>query len=398
MGAVACPPLASRQGHHEGERMAGKGWLGMDPVRAREVADALRGHAQTLDRAGSEVAATRLLLGAFWGGADAERFRRDSIRAQALLEACATDVRQMSRDLYAQVQEQVEVSAVDGGHGSGPLGPLSDTPETTGTDIPLDPGVDPLSPSEVPGSPWVPQGVTVDASGELTITTLYNEDHPGEGLLVIQDADGNVIRTVRLSGIDHYGGVAVHGDHVWVSGGGQVQLYSLSAIRASDDGDPVEPRDSFPVKGASTVTYHDGQLWTAQFDGDRSEHVYAYDVKPDGTVEQREVRVPLPFGDDLTVATTHPSQVLDGTKEMQGIAVNDRYIYLSSSEGRDSEHSVLTRIDRVTGERESVDVPSNMAEGIALRGDQLITTYESGAHKYADGREPRSTTTVRDLR
>jgi hypothetical protein len=308
----------------------------------------------------------------------------------------------MAQTLYEQVQEQVEVSAVGDGHGGDPGLPLGETTETPGHAIPLDPGVTPPTSTLFEqifgaGSPWVPQGLAVDAGGQLTFTTLYNEHDPGEGLLVIQGPDGTILTTVQLAGGDHYGGVAVHGDHVWVSGNGQVQLYSLSELQAADPGSTATARDAFPVEGSSTVTYHDGQLWTAQFDSDHTQQVYAYDVTRDGSIDERQVRVPLPFGDHVTVPVTQPDRVLDGTKEMQGIAVNDRYIYLSSSEDRDSTHSVLTRIDRVSGARESIDVPSNMAEGIALRGNDLITTYESGADKYSDGREPRSTTTVRHL-
>jgi hypothetical protein len=40
-----------------------------------------------------------------------------------------------------------------------------------------------------------------------------------------------------------------------------------------------------------------------------------------------------------------------------------------------------------------------MAEGIALQGNDLVQTHESGADQYAEnGRELRSTTTVRNVR
>ena len=116
------------------------------------------------------------------------------------------------------------------------------------------------------------------------------------------------------------------------------------------------------------MTYHDGQLWTAQFNGDGKTSIYTYDVGDDGSV------------------SAAPSSVMGGEQEMQGIAVNDDYVYVSQSEGRHADHSTLTRIDRVTGERESIEVPSNMAEGIALHGNQLVQTYESGAAQYAERR------------
>ncbi len=361
---------------------------GMREDRVRDIAARFKTQAQRLDEASSDVQqAVTTLRPPGWAGSDATAFQRRGTTLVHEVEAAAQGVRALAAELFAELQAQVETSAVSDGHGGGPADPLDGTSEQPGHDIPLDPDL-PLRPLDLlwqllgEDSPWTPQGLAVDAGGGLLMTTMYNAHDTGDGLLVIQDAaTGEVLNTVRLEGIDHYGGVAVHGDNVWVSGAGQVQLYSLSEIRASDDGTTAAVHGSFPVEGYSTVTYHDGQLWTAQFNGDGPDTIYSYDV-----------------GDDGAVAATS-SVVMSGEQEMQGIAVNDDYIYVSQSEGRESEHSTLTRIDRATGERESIDVPSNMAEGIALHGNNLVQTYESGAEQYAEGgREPRSTTTVRNVR
>ncbi|MEO6413003.1 MAG: hypothetical protein ABIO48_10505 [Pedococcus sp.] len=361
---------------------------GMREDRVRDIATRFKAQAQRLDEASADVQkAVTTLRPPVWAGSDATAFQRRGTVLVHEVEAAAQGVRALAAELFAELQAQVGTSAVSDGHGGGPAGPLDGTSEQPGHDIPLDPDL-PLRPLDLlwqllgEDSPWTPQGLAVDAGGGLLMTTMYNAHDTGDGLLVIQDAaTGEVLNTVRLDGIDHYGGVAVHGDNVWVSGAGQVQLYSLSEIRAADDGTTATVRDSFPVDGYSTVTYHDGQLWTAQFNGDGPDQIYSYDVSDDGGV-----------------AAT-PSAMMSGEQEMQGIAVNDDYIYVSQSEGRESEHSTLTRIDRATGERESIDVPSNMAEGIALHGNHLVQTYESGAEQYAEGgREPRSTTTVRNVR
>jgi hypothetical protein len=358
---------------------------GMREDRVRDIAARLTTHARRLDEAGADVHKAVATLRPVWTGPDAAAFARRSGGMVHAVESAAAGVRELAAELFAELQAQVETSAVSDGHGGGPSGPLDQSTEHEGPDIPLDPDL-PARPQDVlwalfgVDSPWTPQGLAVDAGGGLLITTLYNAHDTADGLLVIQDAaTGEVLSTVRLAGIDHYGGVAVHGDHVWVSGAGQVQLYSLSQIRAAEDGSTATVRDSFPVDGFSTVTYHDGQLWTAQFNGHGSDRIYTYDVGEDGSV------------------SSTPSSVMGGEQEMQGIAVNDDYVYVSESEGRDAEHSTLTRIDRATGERESIEVPSTMAEGIALHGNQLVQTYESGAAQYSDGREPRGTTTVRDL-
>ena len=361
--------------------------LGMREDRVRDIAGRLRTQARRLDEAAIDVQQAVTTLRPVWTGPDAAAFSRRSGAMVHDVESAAAGVRELTAELHAELQAQVETSAVSDGRGDDPATPLDQTSERDGVDIPLDPDA-PLRPMDVlwrlfgAGSPWTPQGLAIDAGGGLLITTMYNAHDTRDGLLVIQDsATGEVLSTVRLEGLDHYGGVAVHGDHVWVSGAGHVQLYSLSEIRAAESGDIAQVHGSFPVDGYSTVTYHDGQLWTAQFNGKDTDSIYTYDVGADGSV------------------SATPSSVVTGEQEMQGIAVNDDYVYVSRSEGRDAEHSLLTRIDRVTGERETIEVPSNMAEGIALHGNQLVQTYESGATQYAEhgGSEPRGSTTVRDL-
>jgi hypothetical protein len=355
--------------------------------RVRDIAARVKTQAQRLDEASADVQkAVTTLRPPVWVGSDATAFQRRASVLVHEVEGAAEGVRTLAAELFAELQAQVETSAVSDGHGDGPAGPLDGDGEHDGQDIPLDPDV-PLRPLDLlwqllgEDSPWTPQGLAVDAGGGLLMTTMYNAHDTTDGLLVIQDATtGEVLNTVRLAGIDHYGGVAVHGDNVWVSGAGQVQLYSLSEIQAADNGATAPVHGSFEVDGYSTVTYHDGQLWTAQFNGDAPDKIYTYDVSENGHVG----------------AT--PSAVMSGQQEMQGIAVNDDYIYVSQSEGRDADHSTLTRIDRATGERESVVVSSTMAEGIALHGNHLVQTYESGAQQYSDGHEPRSTTTVRTVR
>ncbi len=252
---------------------------GMREDRVRDIATRFKAQAQRLDEASADVQQAVTTLRPVWTGPDASRFQRRAGVLVREVDGAAIGVCALAAELFAELQAQVETSAVSDGHGDGPTGPLGDTGEHDGHDIPLDPDV-PLRPQDVlwqlfgEDSPWTPQGLAVDAGGGLLMTTMYNAHDTTDGLLVIQDAQtGEVLNTVRLGGIDHYGGVAVHGDNVWVSGDGQVQLYSLSEIRAAENGTTAAVRDSFDVDGYSTVTYYDGQLWTAQFNGDGPDRI-----------------------------------------------------------------------------------------------------------------------------
>ena len=183
-----------------------------------------KAQAQRLDEASADVQQAVATLRPVWTGPDASSFQRRAAVLVHEVDRAATGVRALAAELFAELQAQVETSAVSDGHGGGPAGPLADTASRTATTsrstrtCPLRP-LDLLWQLFGEDSPWTPQGLAVDAGGGLLMTTMYNAHDTTDGLLVIQDAaTGEVLNTVRLDGIDHYGGVAVHGDNVWVSG------------------------------------------------------------------------------------------------------------------------------------------------------------------------------------
>lgn len=147
---------------------------------------------------------------------------------------------------------------------------------------------------------------------------------------------------------------------------------------------PAAPLDSFGVgTHSSSITYHDGHIWGVEHNADGGGGIVSYPVGSDGALQTSSVNLPV-FGPVYyTVSDGH----VDGPDRMQGIAVDDHYIYVSQSLYRDSDDSQIMRIDRHSGDLESVDVPSNMLEGIALHGGKLVQLYESGANAYEHGED-----------
>lgn len=351
--------------------------------------------------------AVRTLAGE-WLGADAADFERSWWATRAGLDATATSLDDLIGTLRHDIAEQRGASEETAGHSTGSGGirtmmpapaPLPTPPLPTPTDIPLDETTTEDGPriEAVPGRErfgmddwrhpaWTPQGLAYDEDRNLLVSTMYDTESEGgtAGLLVLQDKDtGDTLTKVELAGIDHYGGVAVDGDNVWVSGDGQVQLYSMQEILAAEEGSEVDPARTFDVAASSTVTYADGHIFVADFTEKEDDpgRIYSYEVAPDGTVAAE------PDGE-----WTAPSG------QIQGIAVDDDHIYLSQSYGRENE-SQLTRMPRGTDSTagaESVTMP-NMSEGITIVGDDLYTTYESGADEYAGSGEPRERMTITHL-
>lgn len=227
---------------------------------------------------------------------------------------------------------------------------------------------------------WIPQGLGYDpASGHL-VQTSY---HPGgEGreddratLSLVDPDTGEVVRSVELTGHDggaapsHAGGVSVHDGQVYVSSSGnpgRLYQYSMADILGAAPGDPVpvqgEPQQ---VAAGAYSTIDRGILYVGTFEEKDRGKLYTYERDP---------------------ATGAWVETGDGPYDTpprtQGVAVTDGHIFFSTSfkRGFDSE---LIGVDRSTGQVIGSERLPNMAEGLVLTPDGILTTYESGSSKYS---------------
>ena len=233
------------------------------------------------------------------------------------------------------------------------------------------------------GSDWVPQGLGYDPATDQLLTTYYSSpdgdpDRDAGILLSIQDrGTGNEVLTALLAGPDHGGGVAIDGDHVWVtSSDGYVYLYSMADINAAD-GATVQPQTRFPVPASAYLTVHDGRLYVGSFDEDDPGSVYSVPLGGDGE----------PSGPPVFEATAPPRS--------QGLAVTDDGLVFSTSWGRENPSELISISN--SGEVRHLTAP-NMSEGIVIVNGQLYTVYESGATPYQyDGNHPSHNITITPL-
>ena len=233
------------------------------------------------------------------------------------------------------------------------------------------------------GSDWVPQGLGYDPATDQLLTTYYSSpdgepDRDAGILLSIQDrATGNEVLSALLAGPDHGGGVAIDGDHVWVtSSDGYVYLYSMVDIKAAN-GATVQPQTRFPVPASAYLTVHDGRLYVGSFDEDDPGSVYSVPLGADGE----------PSGPPVFEATAPPRS--------QGLAVTDDGLVFSTSWGRENPSELISISN--SGEVKHLTAPS-MSEGIVIVNGQLYTVYESGATPYQyDGNHPSHNITITPL-
>jgi hypothetical protein len=110
-------------------------------------------------------------------------------------------------------------------------------------------------------------------------------------------------------------GVAIDGDHVWVtSSDGYVYLYSMADIKAAD-GATVQPQTRFDVPASAYLTVHDGRLYVGSFHEEDPGSVYSMPLGADGE----------PSGPPVLEATAPPRS--------QGLAVTDDGFVFSTSWG-----------------------------------------------------------------
>ncbi|WP_068256907.1 hypothetical protein [Janibacter corallicola] len=224
------------------------------------------------------------------------------------------------------------------------------------------------------GIAWTPQGLGYDAAGDAFVHTMYDHGDQQRGLLAIQPADGGPVALARLLGNAHYGGVAVAGDDVYVSGNGAkgepgtfVQRYSLAQLRAAG-GDVVRPLQRHETASGSTLCVHDGHLYTARYRNGRPGLVHDHLLEPGG-------RLPSPG------VGWAPVREWTAPPNLQGVARDADGFWVVRSRGV-RRRSTLYRLDAATGRWRGVARLGVLSQGVVVRGRHLVVTAESGAAPY----------------
>ncbi|MFT4188668.1 MAG: hypothetical protein QM621_08815 [Aeromicrobium sp.] len=229
-----------------------------------------------------------------------------------------------------------------------------------------------------------PQGLALDpASGNLVQSYYgYNARRQSVAALsLIDEESGEQITEVRLGRYTppddappsredakayrrtprHAGGVVVDGDEVLVTDRGRVFTYSLATIRAAAAGDTVgQSRPSRPCQGGSYAALDRDTLYLGDF---TESLLYVYHRTKDSWQRAEDEPLPAP-------------------KNAQGLVVREEEFVFTTSFGRHNRGRLVV-VRRADRKKLLVYRLPNMAEGVVALGDELITTYESGAQHYA---------------
>lgn len=241
-------------------------------------------------------------------------------------------------------------------------------------------------------SQFTPQGLTYwkdwDGKADLLLATAYDvgtRDAIIVGLDPGRDDKGATVGIVQVEA-DHAGGIALHGDWLYVSDGPHTirtfkKSVLLKAMRESADSDTEKTPKINPARvtkdlyGTSFLTADsgDGKLYAGLFNKKRRDWMYRYTIdSKDGSLslDRKE------DGDGLRW------EIPAGT---QGATLAGKRFLFSSSHGRTKRSNVWVT-DRAETNLDKASVrcfrAPSMAEGFATDGDTAYLLFESGSDEY----------------
>ncbi len=272
---------------------------------------------------------------------------------------------------------------------------------------------------------FVAQGIEYDSANKQYLVTGYMNDGTASPLYLVS-ADGTLKKTIRLSFSDgsdndnHCGGIALAGNTVYIAGGkdGCIYLYDYTAIQNAADGTTVKasPNTLSTAKdkesdyvGPSFVTVTGDYLIVGEFyragnyDTPESHKFVTASGETNralGVAYRLDTTAPLGVSETPVAAFSLPNQV-------QGMAVYENRIYLSTSWGMSDSHILTYDANKVQSAKEgeigllgatlplyvfsSTALVSDraippMSEEMVVVSDRLHVMCESASNKYIFGK------------
>ena len=255
---------------------------------------------------------------------------------------------------------------------------------------------------------FVCQGICVaDGSGKILVSGYMKDDSASR--IYVTDKENNSYY-VTLKNPDssdftgHAGGVATHGDTVYIASGGKVHFVSLTDLMAAENGDAVQINETVKVNNEASFVYaHDKYIYVGEFhDGKNyiTEHPY---TDPDegehfAIVSRYKINDFVPCDDGGENVT--PDRIYSIRNKVQGICFAEGKVVMSTSYGiTDSVYYVYDESNAVDsgetldgapvyflGECQREMRGPAMAEGLDYYDGKVITLTESASDKYIFGK------------
>ncbi|MGG4394479.1 hypothetical protein ABEX25_09280 [Paenibacillus thiaminolyticus] len=251
--------------------------------------------------------------------------------------------------------------------------------------------VGPVIPGLNAKNEWVPQGLAVVPGKNWVIVSHYsgNSNSQASAISITDTKTKKRIKTLYLyesankKHTGHVGGVAASAKYVWIASGKSVYQIPVSAVSGKKDYSNVVMKKYALGHKASYASYSDGVLWVGEYmDG---QDIGQSMCKPGPQGKARGYKLngkgELPANPKAAYTWTTPDRV-------QGMALTKNRVFYSQSCGRNNDSTLLVYTRGASGKQVSSLKMPPMSEGISLKGSSLYVLFESGARKYADGKNP----------
>ena len=255
---------------------------------------------------------------------------------------------------------------------------------------------------DIPGTNdgFVCQGITYVEEEEKILVTGYMSPKSASRIYVTDtNSQSYYVSLKNSNGKDytgHAGGIAYHGDKIYISNGSAIHVVNLQDVLNAQNGDAVTIQYKINVHTAASFIYADeNYVYVGEFH-DGGEYETSHVFGENHAVIERFSISSLP----TSASTATPDKVYSIRNNIQGVCFANGKIVLSASWGiTDSHYYVYDEADAYdSGEdfygadvyflgecKRDLKGPA-MAEGLDYMDGKVITLTESASNKYIFGK------------
>ncbi len=269
---------------------------------------------------------------------------------------------------------------------------------------------------------YIPQGISYDDESDMFFLTGYMNDESASPIYLVNRSDGEYKKSVFMKDgngpmILHAGGLAVHGEYVYVAGGDEhcLFVFDKNEILNAENGAEVTCLGRYMLENAmsdyinvSFLTSSDGKLYIGEFYREENYPTLpTHKVTTPAGDDNTAVVIAIPYSTEdeaLFGLSDSPSEAYSIPGLVQGMCFNNNKVYLSTSYGAAFSH-ISVYEDKVDSGRtikllgadlplyvldsdslkDSYKIPP-MAEEIEFVNDEMFTLCESASKKYKFGK------------
>ncbi len=242
-------------------------------------------------------------------------------------------------------------------------------------------------------SGYIAQGLCYDEQSESFILSGYMNDKSPSPLYSVSK-DGEFIKKITLlkpNGKDykgHGGGVACHGEYIYLTGGSDkcIYVYSLTEFLSAKDGDKLECKGEIPLVatndqndyvGSAFVTACDNRLIVGEFyRAGNYPTPESHKLTTSAGDYNQALAVEFEFdGEQPFGVNPNPTKAYSLPDKVQGLTIYDNKIYLSTSWGLSFSH--ILEYDQAKLERqEDITLLGKSLPLYALDSQSLVNDYK----------------------